>query len=352
MNSVVNLNAPPIAVFTCFHITALTSPLLGYGTGPNLDDDELPPSYGYVDMGGPVALMSGTAGPALATSFTTASTYGPLPLTVEFDASASTSSTGTIVEDRYEFGDGAGISTNLPIITHTYDTVGVRTVTLEIVNSEGLTAQTQRLVNVSDAPISPTSVLSASPRAGAIPLVVEFNATMSFSPLEEIVEYRFQFGDGTEEVSTSPVASHTYTSLGIYFASVTTVTMSGRTSTSALVPISLFGLNQLPVASFSCTKTGNSVTCDASGSYDLDGEIVDFVWEVSALNLTATGSLLTFEVAEDQTVFVRLSVTDNSGATSMKEKQIGGNLPPLAILNCRIELPNRASCDPALSYDP
>jgi PKD repeat protein len=71
--------------------------------------------------------------------------FGPPPLTVAFDASASTTLTGTITNYAWAFGDGAlgsGVQ-----VTHTYASAGVFTVVMTVTNNVGQSASaTQTLV--------------------------------------------------------------------------------------------------------------------------------------------------------------------------------------------------------------
>ena len=61
----------------------------------------------------------------------------PNGATVTFDASASTSPTGTIVLYSWDFGDGQTASTDSPSITHTYANSGDYSITLTVTNSAG-----------------------------------------------------------------------------------------------------------------------------------------------------------------------------------------------------------------------
>jgi PKD repeat protein len=66
----------------------------------------------------------------------------------------------------------------------------------------------------------PTAALAAAPLQGAVPLVVNFDATASSDPDsgDHIDSYTFDFGDGQSVTQSSPVVSHTYTSKGNYRA--------------------------------------------------------------------------------------------------------------------------------------
>jgi len=73
-------------------------------------------------------------------------------LLVEFDASSSVDSDGSIVDFLWDFGDGDtddGASTE-----HTYAMSGVYTVTLSIMDNEGATASVEKLVSLTDAPVA------------------------------------------------------------------------------------------------------------------------------------------------------------------------------------------------------
>ena len=61
-------------------------------------------------------------------------TEGDAPLTVSFDATNSTDSNGDIEEYRFSFDDGSGTTTGATQV-HTFDTAGVYTVTVTVVDS-------------------------------------------------------------------------------------------------------------------------------------------------------------------------------------------------------------------------
>ncbi|PSP49380.1 hypothetical protein BRC60_06390 [Halobacteriales archaeon QH_1_68_42] len=63
-------------------------------------------------------------------------TAGEAPLTVSFDATNSSDPNGDIEEYRFTFGDGSGAATGATQV-HTFDTAGVYTVTVTVVDSTG-----------------------------------------------------------------------------------------------------------------------------------------------------------------------------------------------------------------------
>jgi ELWxxDGT repeat protein len=83
---------------------------------------------------------------------------------------------------------------------------------------------------------APTARLAAMPQAGFAPLEVEFNGSASSDPdaADGVVEYTFDFGDGTPPVTqSSPEVEHTYTAAGNYHASLTVKDTHGKASTNS-----------------------------------------------------------------------------------------------------------------------
>ncbi len=86
-------------------------------------------------------------------------------------------------------------------------------------------------------------------------------------------------------------------------------------------------INAPPVARFVYTPTnphvGDSVTLDASASYDPDGTIVKYEWDFDGDGTwDATGKIVTHTYSQAGTYTVRLRVTDNDGATDITTKTV------------------------------
>jgi PKD repeat protein len=82
---------------------------------------------------------------------------------------------------------------------------------------------------------APVAALTATPTSGFTPLAVNFNASGSSDPDagDSIASYQFNFGDGAVVTQSSSSVSHTYTSAGIYTASVAVTDTNGTTSSNA-----------------------------------------------------------------------------------------------------------------------
>lgn len=74
-----------------------------------------------------------------------------------------------------------------------------------------------RAANACDANTSPLALLAATPEKGSAPLDVQLDASGSSDAEDAIVEYVFDFGDRSPQLTTSePQATHRYTEAGFY----------------------------------------------------------------------------------------------------------------------------------------
>ena len=168
---------------------------------------------------------------------------------------------------------------------------------------------------------SPTAAISATAIGRHAPLVVLFDA----SPSEDdgrIVEYAWDLGDGTLETSPSAILiEHVYERAGTYVASLTVTDEEGNTSDAS---VAITVENRPPYASCRLSNdapiVGERVEFDASGSFDADGDLVDFVWDFGD-GETMRGTRVSHVYAELGVYEMHLTVEDNVGATgSMTHK--------------------------------
>ena len=152
-----------------------------------------------------VSALSGCfGGPTPTAAFTATPQYGYPPLDVTFDASASSSPNGAIVAYEWEFGDGA---TDMGVTTsHTYTEKGVYTVTLVVTDSTGeIGARSMQVEAMNRIPIADFVV---DKYWIGVQDQLEFDASTSYDPDGEIVQYIWNFGDGT--TGTGMVVEHEY----------------------------------------------------------------------------------------------------------------------------------------------
>jgi PKD repeat protein len=120
-------------------------------------------------------------------------------LKVVVDGSLSYDPDGTIVSYVWDFGDGS--SATGMTATHTYAAEGTYTITLTVMNNDGLTSTDSELVTVHWPPLLASFTYTVDG------LTVNVNASSSSSE-NGIVSYVWDWGDGT--TGTGVTATHTY----------------------------------------------------------------------------------------------------------------------------------------------
>ena len=137
--------------------------------------------------------------------FAVTPTFDYPPLEVSLDASASASPNGAIVMYAWDFGDGdsgSGVTT-----THTYAEKGIYAITLVVTDSDGKTgARTQSVEALNRVPVA---VFTHRPYIPVPNVPVTFDASDSYDPDGEIVQYIWSFGDGASREGM--VVQHEYT---------------------------------------------------------------------------------------------------------------------------------------------
>ena len=227
--------------------------------------------------------------------------------TVTFNASSSTADGGTIVSYFWDFGDENN-ATDM-IVEHTYTATGDYTVTLTVTDSEELTDTAQATFTVRGYPVATFTYSPALPLVGEI---VTFNASLSTPDGANIVSYDWDFGD--QNSGTGMIVNHTYTTFGNHTASLM-VTDSEDLSDTCSKPIRIL---IAPVADFTYSPTeiakNETVTFDASASYDPDRIIASYDWDFGDQN-SGTGMIVNHTYTTEGTYNVTLTVTDDDGLT-------------------------------------
>jgi PKD repeat protein len=247
--------------------------------------------------------------------------------TVTFDASASYDPDGTIVSYSWDFGDGApgtGVTT-----AHAYTTAESYIVTLTVTDNDTLTSNATSEIMVSSALEPPVASFTYSPAEPQVDKTVTFNASASHDPDGTIVSYSWDFGDGTN--ATGMTVDHAYADNGTYTVTLNVTDDDGLSDTTSK---GVTVLNRPPNATFTesadTVYTRETITFNASESYDLDGSIVTYFWDFGD-GTNATGVLVEHAYADNGTYTVTLTVTDDDGATdSTTATKTVLNHPPVA----------------------
>jgi PKD repeat protein len=238
---------------------------------------------------------------------------------VLFDASASTSTTGTILQWLWNFDDGTTGSGER--VTHVFRSAGTRNVTLTAIDSIGASNSITKTVTIGQGTL-PTAVVLTSPSAPTVNQLVNFNASSSkAAPGRTIRSYDWDFGDGT--TASGPTVQHAYAAAGTYTVLLTVTDDAGRFAT-ATTSVSVG--TGLPTADFTFSPaaptTAQTVQFNGGGSVAANGrQIVNYAWDFGD-GATANGVTSSHRFLVAGTYTVRLSVTDDLGRTSFTTRSV------------------------------
>ena len=148
-------------------------------------------------------------------------------------------------------------------------------------------------------------------------LTVTFDASESYDPNGNVVNYTWDLGDGNS--SYGEVIEHTYGEEKVYTVVLTVTDNDGKTgSISKDVDVT----NTMPVANFTYAIDGKIVEFDASSSFDENGTIVSYYWDFGD-GTNETGVNPKHEYVKDYTTYgITLTVTDSAGASANVSKNI------------------------------
>jgi len=240
---------------------------------------------------------------------------------VKFDGTGSTDD-GTIVSYLWNPGDGSSpVQSTVPYRFYRYANPGTYTVTLTVTDDDGASATATAQVQVITTNLPPDAAFTYYPPSPQIGEWIRFDGSGSTDSDGTIATYSWNFGDGTTPVTTSnSYYYYRFTSAGTYLVTLTVTDNDGGTD-SISYPIAVSSGGQPPVASFTYTPLtpgiGQVVTFDASSSFDPDGLIIHYIWDLDgdgnddASGPTAHASYNSAGVAN-----VRLTVIDNDGLSA------------------------------------
>jgi PKD repeat protein len=251
---------------------------------------------------------------------TAAPATGNAPLLVQLSSAGSADDDGAITSYAWNFGNGS--TSTSPNPSAVYNTPGSYTVSLTVTDNDGASSVKSTTVVVNPANVPPVPVIVATPLNGSAPLLVNVNGAGSSDSDGSVVSYSWTFGNG--QTATGPVASTTYSSPGTYQIKLTVVDNRGA-SRSTTTTVVAGTTNQRPVAVLSALPTAGPapllVQLGSAGSYDPDGTISSYAWDFGN-GQTAVGTQTQFNYTTPGTYTVKLTVTDNRGASSAATETI------------------------------
>ena len=229
---------------------------------------------------------------------------------ITFNATESYDPDGTIVSYSWDFGDG-NTATGVTV-SHAYTDNGSYVVNLTVTDNDGATDSITATKTVMNR--APVASFTETAEVVDTEETISFDASDSSDPDGTIVDYLWDFGDGTEGSGVS--VQHAYSQDGTYTVTLTVTDNDGATDTTEATKTVL---NRSPVASFTesahTVYTDEMITFNATESYDPDGTIVSYLWDFGDGN-TATGVTTDHAYSEDGNYTVTLTVTDDDGASA------------------------------------
>ncbi len=151
---------------------------------------------------------------------TASATYTTVGGSVTYDATGSHALDGSNLTYTWNFGDTT--TATGPQVTHTFSILGQGFVALIVQDARG--AKTVATAPVFVEVALPTGQLSVSATTARTGDTLSFDASGSqpikTDPNDKIVSYQWDYGDGSQQTTTTPLTTHAYTQPGTY-----TVTM-------------------------------------------------------------------------------------------------------------------------------
>lgn len=272
---------------------------------------------------------------------------------VRFDGSASDDEDGVIKRYTWDFGDRSTGTGATP--THVYAAPGTYEAKLTVTDDSGTgsasTDVTTRVV-VNAAPIA-----DAGPDIVAAPgEEVTLRGDRSADPDGEIADFHWDLGEGT--TADGAVASHRYETPGTYLARLAVRDDSGHEEAIDFDEARVV-INRRPRAEAGpdiLAAPGKPVHLDGGRSFDADGEITHFRWDLSDTETPLAGRVIERKFDEPGIYTAQLTVTDDSGTsngTARDELTIRVNHPPVAVAGAAVHTAERrVSFDASASVDP
>ena len=238
--------------------------------------------------------------------------------TIYFDGSASYDPNGIITIFEWDFGDGTTGSGVTP--THIYSLVGNYTIILTVTDNENNTDIDITYAIIEGESIEPSNLQPVSdaggPYYGDIDETIYFDGSNSYDPDGVIVEYEWDFGDGTTEYGV--ISTHTYSSVGNYTVTFTITDDEGKTdfdiTYANISEISTDPTNIIPVADAGGPYyeiINIPITFDGTQSFDSDGAIVEYIWNFGD-GYIGIGEIVTHEYISEGRYDLSLKVIDNN----------------------------------------
>ncbi len=181
-------------------------------------------------------------------SFTESETVVLTSDTITFNGSESYDPDGSVVEWFWDFGDGANYTG--VIASHAYLDNGNYTVKLVVTDNDGSTSVANSTKTILNRP--PVASFTESTENATIGEYIDFNASGSFDSDGSIVNYFWDFGDGSNDTGTT--TSHAYLTNGTFIVTLIVTdddeATASANATKTILPNGLYTISLSDSAEF------------------------------------------------------------------------------------------------------
>jgi PKD repeat protein/subtilisin-like proprotein convertase family protein len=251
----------------------------GGGKAPVVESWSLIITYGILPSGPPNQPPTADAG---------AVQSGDEDALLTFDASGSSDPDGDPLTYLWDFGDGQSTQTNSPMVSHVYAYGGSFDVTLTVDDGRGGVASSTTaatVTEVNDLPLADAGGAYSGFENAAITFDAsgssDFDNLDGFIANDQVLEYTWDFGDGTVLTTTDPTVDHTYTTANSYSVSLTVsdgIAVSTADTATVMVDVQPAGnANDIYVWNISSESASRGkhldyrIVVDVHRDYDADG---------------------------------------------------------------------------------
>jgi PKD repeat protein len=173
--------------------------------------------------------------PELTVSCNSNQRNGTSPLIAQFTSNVN-GGTGSYTY-QWNYGEGQIVTNNQNTQTYTYNNAGIYTTQLTVkdANNKTAIANCGIIVVTNTCPTCecPTCCMitanAGGPYSGYINEQIQFNASLSVGP---IVQYKWDFGDGTIISTNSPLIEHSYSKINRYIVTLTVYNAQGNSDSA------------------------------------------------------------------------------------------------------------------------
>ena len=271
--------------------------------------------------------------PAPVAAFSGSPLSGSVPLTVSFNAGAST---GSITSYAWDFDNNGvtDLTTASPTASYTYAAAGTYSVKLTVTGPGGTDDELKPnyiTVNM----VAPIAAFTGTPTSGYAPLTVQFTDQSANGPTSWKWEYE-KYGTSTWiQFSTAQNPSYTFTATGYYCIRLTATNAAGSNTLTKTSYITV-STPPKPVAAFTATPTSGIVPLTVQFTDQSTNTPTSWKWEYRK----GSGSWTQFSTAQNPsssftavgTYSIRLTATNAGGSNTLtKTSYITVSAPPAPV---------------------